>query len=186
MTNAILSSARKAAVTRPWLFLDVDGVVASVPPPELNDSCPPPGYRSWPEAMWSVYVSEDLDRWARELDERFEVIWTTDWQQNAPAEIGKPAGLPNWPYLPLDYSDRKRMRNKIGHKIAAILQVLRAEPRPFGWIDDDLFGQGPKRIVELDLPKLLIKPDTEVGITREHVNQLLEFVASLSTPRPPR
>jgi hypothetical protein len=167
---------------RPWLFLDVDGVAAPVPPAELDDRCPPPGYRSWPSAMWSVYVHEHLDQWARELNASFEVIWTTDWQHNAPAEIGKPAGLPDWPYLQLDYTDRKRMRHKLGHKIAAIIDKLRVEPRPFAWIDDDLRAGGPKRILEISLPKLLIKPDTRVGITREHIDQLLAFAADPARP----
>jgi hypothetical protein len=127
--------------------------------------------------LWSVYVHEDLDRWGRELDESFEVLWTTTWQQNAPVGIGEPAGLPDWPYLPLDHSDVERLRNQLGHKIAAILKVLTADPRPFAWIDDDFVGPGPPRILEVDLPKLLIKPVTRIGITREHVDQLLAFAA---------
>jgi hypothetical protein len=115
----------------------------------------------------------------RELDEKFEVLWTTDWQHNAPIGIGDPAGLPAWPYLPLDRSEGKRLRNKLGDKMAAILKLLAADPRPFAWIDDDLVGRGPKRILEIDLPKLLIKPVTSIGITREHVDQLLAFAAGL-------
>ena len=136
--------------------------------------------------MWGVYVHEDLDHWARDLDERFAVIWTTDWQQNAPVELGKPAGLPDWPYLQLNYADRKRLRHALGHKVAAIIELLGTDPRPFGWIDDDLVGRGPKRVLQVELPKLLIKPDTRVGITREHVDQLLAFAAALADRPTPR
>jgi hypothetical protein len=127
--------------------------------------------------MWSVYVHEDLAAWAHELDRRFAVVWTTDWQQTAPVGIGVPAGLPDWPYLPLDFADRDRLRHRLGHKIAAIARRLTEAPRPFAWIDDDLPGRGPKRILEIDLPKLLIRPDTSIGITRAHVDRLLAFAA---------
>jgi hypothetical protein len=132
--------------------------------------------------MWSVYVHEDLDRWGRELDEKFEVLWTTDWQHNAPIGIGEPAGLPDWPYLRLDHNDCERLRNKLGHKMAAISKVLAADPRPFAWIDDNMVGRGPIRILEIDLPKLLIKPVTRVGITREHIDRLLAFAVGLTQP----
>jgi hypothetical protein len=170
-------------IKRPWLFLDVDGVAAPVGPATLEETEPPAGYRTWPDAMWSVYVHEALDQWGRELDEKFEVLWTTTWQHNAPVAIGEPAGLPDWPYLPLDHSDVERLRDKLGHKIAAISKVLAADPRPFAWIDDDLVEPGPTRILEIDLPKLLIKPVTDVGITREQVDQLLAFAVGL-TQRP--
>jgi hypothetical protein len=182
-THAIVTTGPADAIKRPWLFLDVDGVVAPVGPARLDETRPPPGYRTWPEARWSVYVHENLDRWGRELDEKFEVLWTTDWQHHAPVGIGEPAGLPDWPYLPLDHNDSKRLRNKLGHKMAAISKVLATDPRPFAWIDDKLVGPGPRRILEIDLPKLLIKPVTRVGITREHIDRLLAFAVGL-TQRP--
>src|SRR5947209_15628806 len=106
VTNATtVTTGGGDGIRRPWLFLDVDGVTAPVGPAELDEAQPPPGYRTWPEAMWAIYVHEDLDGWGRELDERFEVLWTTDWQENAPFGVGKPAGLPDWRYLPLDHND---------------------------------------------------------------------------------
>jgi hypothetical protein len=72
------------------------------------------------------------------------------------------------------------LRHKLGHKIAAIIELLSVDPRPFGWIDDDLVGRWPKRIRELELPKLLIKPDTRVGITGEHVGQLVAFASAFA------
>jgi hypothetical protein len=130
--------------------------------------------------MWDVYVHNDLAVWGRELDRGFEVIWTTDWQQNAPTGIGEPAGLPTWPYLSLSHENLRGMRSRVAHKAVAIMDLLERDPRPFGWIDDHLFHGGPKRVQEIELPKLLLRPNKYTGITREHVDALLGFAARVS------
>jgi hypothetical protein len=165
---------------RPWLFLDVDGVVSPIPPPDQRghrNRIVPAGYRTWPKAMWDVYVHEDLAVWGRELDSTFEVIWTTDWQEHAAPGIGDPAGLPTWPHLPLSHQNLRGMRSRVAHKAVAIMDLLERDPRPFGWIDDHLFHGGPKRVQEIELPTLLLRPNKYTGITREHVDALLTFAA---------
>jgi hypothetical protein len=104
-------SSRLATIKRPWLFLDVDGVASPIPPPDQRghrNRTVPAGYRTWPRAMWGVYVHDDLAAWRRELVTAFEVIWTTDWQQHAPTGIGDSSATRH--PLEEDWSRRTRRR----------------------------------------------------------------------------
>jgi hypothetical protein len=91
-------------VTRPWLFLDCDGVVCPLPHPDAavrELRAVPAGYRSWPDAFWGVYVHQLLCGWAIELDAAYSVIWTTDWEHNVQelvangaADLARPGAAP--------------------------------------------------------------------------------------------
>ncbi|MGB1584263.1 MAG: hypothetical protein ACPHCI_10820, partial [Solirubrobacterales bacterium] len=75
---------------KPFLFLDVDGVIA------------PFGERpEWPKQFVAVasvpIVPENRERLAA-LDQAFDIVWCTDWMEGA-NELGAIYGLPSRPYL---------------------------------------------------------------------------------------
>jgi hypothetical protein len=169
------------SVSRPWLFLDCDGVVCPLPHPDAavrELRAVPAGYRSWPDAFWGVYVHELLCGWAIELDATYSVIWTTDWEHNVQGLVAKPAGLPTWPVLELHR--RAAPRGRVAHKASAIAALLAEDPRPFAWVDDHLPSTPPMQLPSLDLEHLLLRPNPQRGLTRQLVEKLLSFAAALS------
>lgn len=65
-------------------------------------------------------------------------------------------------------------------KVDQVIEVLDADPRPFIWVDDD---ETPMWRDEIEarypqLPKLLIAPAYDIGLTRDHVAEMREFMAA--------
>jgi hypothetical protein len=63
---------------KPWLFMDLDGVVSPAPPKgakaRISRNGPPAGYRSWPGALYDMYVDDRLVDWAAQLDRVYDVV----------------------------------------------------------------------------------------------------------------
>jgi hypothetical protein len=172
-------------VARPWLFLDLDGVVSPLPTRDVEDPEEkfriPAGHVSWPGALYRMHVDERLPAWATQLDTVYDVVWATSWQSDVRKWVAEPLGLPEWPALtwPLAGPVAHRFgRSRVRFKAQAIHARLHAEPRPFAWADDHLSRRVPPRpIRELGLAHLLIRPQPLTGLTSEHVAQLLAFAA---------
>jgi hypothetical protein len=174
-------------VRRPWLFLDLDGVVSPLPPRNVEDTEEkfriPAGHVSWPGALYRMHVDERLPAWAAQLDTVYDVVWATSWQTDVRKWVADPLGLPEWPVLtwPLVGPVPGRFgRGRVSFKAQAIHAHLHAHPRPFAWADDHLSRRTPPRsISELDLDCLLVRPRPLTGLTPKHVEQLLAFPASV-------
>lgn len=64
-------------------------------------------------------------------------------------------------------------------KYVELVALLRADPRPVIWVDDDevpVWGD-QLRAQFPDIPMLLIAPRYEFGLTREHVEQMRAFLS---------
>lgn len=98
----------------------------------------------------------------------------TTWEANA-VLVGQAAGLPEWPSLRLDR--RRDGRGRVARKAAAIGQVLVVDPCPYTWVDDclDAAGRLPPNLARLGLAHLLIRPSLLVGLTDDHIHQLVDF-----------
>ena len=67
-----------SSVARPWLFMDLDGVVSPLPPRDgTHDErfAIPPGQMTWPRALYQMHVDERLPEWAARLDAAYEGRW---------------------------------------------------------------------------------------------------------------
>lgn len=172
---------------RPWLFMDLDGVVSPVPPQgakaRIARNGPPTGYRTWPGALYDMYVDERLLDWAEQLDRVYDVVWASSWDSTLLPVVAAPLGLDHWPVLPIPLTaDSAFGAGPLSHKTKAIAGHLANDPRPFAWCDDYLDRRSlPVPLRSPRLPHLLISPSTRKGLTPEHVEQLLEF-ARLHTP----
>lgn len=65
-------------------------------------------------------------------------------------------------------------------KVDEVIRVLDADPRPFIWVDDDEVPRWREEIEGRypDVPKLLIAPIYDVGITPRHMDLMREFVGA--------
>jgi hypothetical protein len=174
-------------MARPWLFLDLDGVVSPLPPRDVEDHelkfIIPAGHMTWPGALYRMHVDERLPEWAVRLDAVYDVVWATSWQTDVIKCVAGPLGLPVWPVLtwPLGGSVSRRDggRGRVRFKTVVIAEYLRHDPRPFAWADDHLYRSIPPRaILKLGLEHLLIRPRRLTGLTPQHIEQLLIFAAS--------
>ena len=112
----------------------------------------------------------------------FDVVWVTWWQRNVIGAVAEPLGLPVWPVLTWDVdfraTRREGGRGALRQKAAAVAAHLRNDPRPFAWADDYHARRTPPPPVrDLRLAYVLIRPNPRVGLTLEHVRDLLQFAA---------
>lgn len=186
--------ARRGLSGKPWLFLDLDGVVSPVPTQQMKaatnhgDAYPPPGFITWENAPYGMYVSDHLSDWANRLDEAFDVVWSSSWRELLLEGVAKPLGLERWPVLPIPFTHQGGTY-AVGEKAAAIRKHVDKERRPFAWCDDYLYRlpEGaypafdwvpPQELDGLTVPFLLIKPCSRVGLTQAHIDHLLRFAAA--------
>jgi hypothetical protein len=158
-------------MTKPLLFLDVDGV--------LNPVCPHPDadFDTHTIFGYAVLLSARHGDWLRQLADRYELVWATTWEDNANEHIGPALGLPPLPvvhfngYRPQPGDPRVPLMELFSaRKWAPILRY--AQGRPFAWIDDVI----PPRLVRQSLlrrDRLLIPIDPGQGLQRPHVERLL-------------
>ncbi len=159
---------------KPWLFLDLDGVVSPLP-----GDRPLEGYRTWPGAPYQLYVPDQIDTWLLRLDRLYDIVWASSWGDSAHTGVAQPLGLPTWPVLSLDGN---QARSLVGAKISAITAAVQADPRPWAWVDDMAHRRLAQRVRHLGLPHILIKPDRHVGITELHVHRLAAFATRYADP----
>lgn len=154
-------------MTKPMLLLDIDGVIK------------PWGYRLDPEAADKVAV----------LGRHFEVHWATLWNGDANLKMSPRIGVGDLPGM--HCSDRKgwRAATKAGWERPEDLWFCKTplipeyvDGRPFAWIDDDIDGPDHQYlhwILEPDHRFLLVATEAAVGMTWDHVHQLVDWGSEL-------
>lgn len=191
---------------KPFLFLDVDGVIA------------PFGERpEWPKQFVAVasvpIVPENRERLAA-LDQTFDIVWCTDWMDNA-NELGAIYGLPPRPYLeipegkdddtahyevegedglpiwhhdpftrPEDLKwDRSYGSPSMVRKLPAVVEFLRSRTdhnRPFAWVDDHVNFEARRLAANWSHETHLVRTDRGLGMTNIEFVELLDFAAQPS------
>ena len=155
-------------MSRPLLFLDVDGVLN----PFGGER--PPGYV--PHDLFPgeepVLVNRDHGDWIRELMETVDVAWATAWNDNANELLAPLLGIPplpvvTMPYAPFPPSDK------------VPLVAARAGRRPAAWIDDAHPAEAVVWCERRAAPTILIGVNAAIGLTREHVDRAIEWASSL-------
>jgi hypothetical protein len=162
------------ATNRPILFVDVDGVISLFGfSPGTGDL---PGPLHWIDGV-AHCIPEDIGQRLVTLAERFELVWATGWEERANEHLPFLLKLP-FRDLP---SLRFRGRAVFGSahwKVDAIDRY--AADRPAAWIDDNLneecFAWAKRRIA----PTMLVETSSSVGMTDEHVSELLEWASTVS------
>ncbi|WP_326550504.1 HAD domain-containing protein [Micromonospora sp. NBC_01813] len=152
-------------MTRPLLFLDVDGVLNP-----FDDTICPCGFTEH-----DLFPGEELVRinpthgmWITELSAVFDLIWATSWNDDANRLLAPLLRIPVLPVLtmpppPFDPSAKVPL-------IAA-----HAQRRPTAWIDDAHTIEARDWAEKRNAPTLLITTDPAIGLTRESVDHLLTW-----------
>jgi hypothetical protein len=171
--------------TKPPLFLDVDGVISifgfregyGLASGDVPFEGRPPG------ALHSVngvihYISSACSGHLERLDEHFDLVWATGWEETANEHLPHLLGFRELPYLTFD----GRVRAGAAHwKIEAIAEY--AGESPLAWVDDNLDDSCHAWAQSRDAPTLLIETVRHEGMLDEHVEQLIDWCARLGAER---
>jgi Swiss Army Knife RNA repair-like protein len=151
----------------PILFLDVDGVISLF---GFETGGPPPGIFHSIDGIPHCIgerVAERLER----LGERFELVWATGWEEKANEYLSHILGLGR--ELPVLTFDGRAVFGSAHWKLGAIDAY--AGDRPAAWVDDFVDGECRAWAERREAPTLIVEAESAVGLTDEHVEELLGF-----------
>ena len=156
---------------RPYLLLDVDGVIALLDKPRHDH------WGDWEQHDgFRVWLSNRLITALGDLP--VDVVWCTSWEDTA---NGLLLSVLEWTPKPVIH--QRRGAPGEWPKLAGVKQWLETVPmRPMVWLDDDsyLIYQARPWLAYMQIPSLLIRPDAITGLTPDHIEAISDWVAGLS------
>lgn len=159
---------------KPWLLIDVDGVLNPEPlirrsvkevPPEFAErgfelhKIKPKGFTRF----FQVGLSPEHGRMLLAMQDVFQLGWATTWEDEANTKIGPKIGLPKLPYAKV--SER-------GDKAQGVRELV--GNTPFAWLDDLHYWHGGSEFTD-DPNVLLVAVNPEVGLTAENLTEAREW-----------
>ena len=162
------------ATKPPILFLDVDGVISLFGFAPGAEQLPGPLH--WIDGI-AHFIREDVGERLVRLAESFELVWATGWEERANEHLPFILGLPfrDLPYLTFD---GRAVFGSAHWKLDAIDAY--AADRPAAWIDDNIDEECRAWAQGRNVPTLLVHTDPAIGLTAEHVDELLRWAARLA------
>jgi len=178
LADESLKSLHLAPVERPLLLVDVDGVISLF---GFDPSRPPEGRFELVDGIAHL-ISATAGEHLRTLLDRFDLVWCTGWEEKANEYLPPALGLPgSLPHLALH---RNVGRSHAHWKLDAIDRYA-GPRRPLAWIDDALGAECEAWASRRAAPTLLVGTVSSVGITGEHVGELIGWADQLATPLRP-
>jgi hypothetical protein len=167
-TNRSVKEAQQPKDELPVLFVDVDGVISLF---GFDPAAGAPGSFHSIDGIIHCIGHTAGERLAR-LAGTYELVWATGWEEKANEYL--PHLLAMAKPLPVLTFDGRARFGTAHWKLEAIDEY--AAGRPAAWIDDCLADERcqdwARRRSE---PTLLVQTEPAVGITDEHVGQLLSW-----------
>jgi hypothetical protein len=169
----VLSSASSSE--KPILFVDVDGVISLFGfPPSAQEL---PGRFYWVDGVAHCIPSAAGPRLVR-LAEAFQLVWATGWEQRANEHLPFILKLPFGDLPCLDFAGRA-VWGSSHWKLEALSEY--ASEHPVAWIDDNLGPECQLWAVRREAPTLLVPTHPAVGMTEEHVDELLSWAGAVAS-----
>jgi hypothetical protein len=168
---------------KPLLLLDIDGVF-SLWGFDLQGHRPEGAFL--PVEGMTHYIAAGNDLRLVELARAYELVWCSGWEERANDHLVAALELPGeLPYLRFDGAARFGSAHwKLGP-----IDAYAGPDRPLAWIDDSLSADCREWAARRPGPTLLVQTQPDVGMTDDHVRELLAWAASLrrdAAPREPR
>jgi len=160
--------------TRPILFVDVDGVLSLFGfTPDIREL---PGPLHWVDGVAHCIPPSVGPRLVRLADD-FELVWATGWEDRANEHLPFLLNLP-FASLPVLHFDGRAVFGSAHWKLDAIDEY--AGERPAAWIDDNIDEDCQAWADSRSAPTLIVETLPAVGLTDEHVENLLHWAGSLT------
>ena len=165
---------------KPYLFLDVDGVL-NAPYPAWPSTLRVPivDHPKLPQGV-VLTLSYSPEMVAAIKDLEVELVWLTTWEDSAQTHL-VPLINALGGNIYLSSAGHVKLSDYTGlWKYSALREFVEAHPRPFIWVYDDAISSRAERdLVTLDVAHLLVRPYPKQGITPNHVALIKEFLCSL-------
>ena len=159
---------------RPILFVDVDGVISLFG--FASETGELPGPLHWIDGV-AHCIPGDVGQRLVTLAESFELVWATGWEERANDHLPYILKLSS-PRLPCLSFGGRAVFGSAHWKLDAIEEY--AGSRPLAWIDDNLDKSCDKWARRREAPTLLVRTDSDVGLTDDHVEELLRWADEVS------
>lgn len=191
---------------KPWLFLDIDGVVIpdghvySAKALDEKSKNPHPELESFDfdhtehQILARVFLPAHIKAMIHELAEVFDIVWASTWAKHA-LHLQEALGVESAACLvpSVGWGSRGAMK---GEAVAEFLSgydvdapadekwdkgIIENRMRPFAWADDKVhtYMYETHEGMLQRLPQIAIPCDEHVGLTRAHVEALKAFAANL-------
>ena len=154
-------------MSKPWLLIDVDGVLNPNPlmGGHLSERFAAQGFsihKIRPKGFqraFNVGLTPLHGEWLLAMTDVFRLGWATSWEHEANEHIGPKIGLPGLPVA--------EVGNR-GYKVDGILDLVVNDP--FVWLDDYASPQEKQDLDTLHPSKhLVIDIDPDVGLTQDYL-----------------
>jgi len=157
---------------KPLLLVDVDGVISLF---GFSPDAQPEG--EWLHVDGILHLcSARAAQYLPGLQDQFELVWCTGWEEKAneylPQWLGLPAELP---YLQFE---RNPGKGRAHWKLQAI-DDFAGPQRPLAWIDDALDEACRHWADQRVGPTLLVQTEAHVGLDETHAAELRAWAAAL-------
>ena len=160
--------------TRPILFVDVDGVISLFGfTPDVRQL---PGPLHWIDGV-AHCIPDSVGQRLIRLADSFELVWATGWEERANEHLPFLLGLP-FQDLPCLVFGGRAVFGSAHWKLDAIDEY--AGDRPAAWIDDNIDADCRGWAESRSAPTLIVQTLSAVGLTDEHVEELLDWADSLA------
>jgi HAD domain in Swiss Army Knife RNA repair proteins len=157
---------------QPLLLLDIDGVISLF---GFDARRPPPGRYQLVDGI-PHFLSTHAAGLVAELATSFELVWCSGWEEKAdevlPAILGLPKGLAHLSFPAVVGAAARHW------KLAAI-DAFAGSTRALAWVDDAFDDSCHVWADQRAGPTKLVRSDPPVGLTAEHVADLLAWAESL-------
>lgn len=161
---------------KPLLAIDVDGVIC---PYGWDDETGPPDGGEWRLMNGLPYfVLTVAGERLRRLEEHYELVWATGWEDRANDFLPNLLGISE---LPIVWFEGTKTFGEAHWKLDGLTGYAGA--RPLAWIDDSFDESCHAWAAARRAPTLLVEAEASIGIEDAHVETMLRWAEDGFEPR---